>query len=187
MAELLSPDHVSDFPADDPAHDIEDSDLDIEEDPEEDLKEEHDMDVAKVIPYAVAPLVGSSPITPLPLSESLLDFDSVAPVTTDGTSWVASSSSIFEIEGPSSVSFALPYLLRHEVRRLRKDTETLYGSVRTLTRGMKTRWTEIATIKTGLEIIKRGAMEARPSKSINVLAVYGDARPAGSQGLPDHP
>ncbi|GJZ29459.1 retrovirus-related pol polyprotein from transposon TNT 1-94 [Tanacetum coccineum] len=232
-----------------PTHDIEDLDLDIEEDPEEDL-EEHDMDVAEVIPPAVAPPVGSSPITPPPLSESSSDFDSVAHVTADGTSWVAPSGSTFEIEGPSFVSFAPQHLLRHEVGRLRKDTETLYGSVRTLTRGMKTRRTEITTIRTGvdrirrhmdafnidialveqattrveqdrirdkaeiqrlsaqvesaevsvtlaamdrdhierelywirgwfsglqLEIIRRGAMEVYPSKSIDVLAVYGDA------------
>ncbi|GKE25764.1 hypothetical protein Tco_1441148, partial [Tanacetum coccineum] len=32
-----------------------------------------------------------------------------------------------------------------------------------------------------------GAMEARPSDSIDVLAVYGESRPQGSQGLPDGP
>nr|GEZ41846.1 replication protein A 70 kDa DNA-binding subunit B [Tanacetum cinerariifolium] len=35
------------------------------------------------------------------------------------------------------------------------------------------------------EAIGRGAVEARPSESIDVLAVYGDARPARSQVPPD--
>nr|GEW34839.1 hypothetical protein [Tanacetum cinerariifolium]GFA12949.1 hypothetical protein [Tanacetum cinerariifolium] len=35
------------------------------------------------------------------------------------------------------------------------------------------------------EAIGRGVVEARPSESIDVLAVYGDARPARSQGPPD--
>ncbi|GKA87616.1 putative reverse transcriptase domain-containing protein [Tanacetum coccineum] len=36
MAEPLSPDHVFDFLEDDPVHDLEDPDMNVEEDPEED-------------------------------------------------------------------------------------------------------------------------------------------------------
>ncbi|GKA61386.1 hypothetical protein Tco_0760793 [Tanacetum coccineum] len=120
----------------------------------------------------------------------------------------------------SFVSFAPPHLLGHEVRRLKEDTMTLYVSVRTLTRGMETRWTEIVTTRTGvdrtraetaearllqierdrirdieeierlktrvdsveLEITRRGAWEAYPTESIDVLAVYGDARHLEPQG-----
>ncbi|GKB35525.1 hypothetical protein Tco_0880467 [Tanacetum coccineum] len=193
MAELLSPDHVFDFPTNDPAHELEDPYIDVDEDPEEDPEE--------VIPSAVASPPGSPPISPPPL-----------------------------LEGPSFVSSAPPQLLGYEVKGLREDTVTLYGSVRTFTRGMETRWIEIVTTRTRvnrvrrridvfdvditfveqatarveddviamqtrsktaearllqLEITRRGAEEARPTESIDVLVVYGDARPLEPQGPSD--
>ncbi|GJZ44264.1 hypothetical protein Tco_0591519 [Tanacetum coccineum] len=45
MAEPLSPDHVFDFPMDDPVLDVEDPDMEVEEDPAE----------------AIPPVVGSPP------------------------------------------------------------------------------------------------------------------------------
>ncbi|GKC82902.1 hypothetical protein Tco_1138619, partial [Tanacetum coccineum] len=47
-----------------------------------------------------------------------------------------------------------PHLLGCEVKRLREDTGTLYGSVRTLERGMRTRQTEIAVTRTGVNRIR---------------------------------
>ncbi|GJU41439.1 hypothetical protein Tco_1194396, partial [Tanacetum coccineum] len=38
----LSPDHVFDFPEDDPTHDLKDLDVNVEEDPEEDPEEEYE-------------------------------------------------------------------------------------------------------------------------------------------------
>ncbi|GJS14887.1 hypothetical protein Tco_0409359 [Tanacetum coccineum] len=255
-------------------HDFEDPDMDVIEDPEEDPQE--------VIPPVVASPLGSLPISSPPLSESSSDSNFAAPVTTDGTFWVPPSGSTFEIGGPSFVSSASPHLLGHEVRRLKEDTETLFGSVGTLTWGMKTRRTEIVTTRTSvdrvrrhmdafdvdiafveqatarlkddvialqnraetakarllqveqdrikdkeeierlktrvestevnaalaamdrdrikmelymmrdmltglqLEITRRGAKEARPTESINILAVYGDARPLEPQGPSDN-
>ncbi|GKF19479.1 hypothetical protein Tco_0068117 [Tanacetum coccineum] len=114
----MSPDHVFDFLADDPA-------LDVEEDPEEDPKEEQDMDIEEDIPSIVAP---------------------PDRVPYHGT---------FEIGGPSSVMATPPHLLGKEVGSLRQDTEALHGSVRTLTRGMETRRTKIATLYTGIDRVHR--------------------------------
>ncbi|GJS54765.1 hypothetical protein Tco_0628127 [Tanacetum coccineum] len=51
---------------------------------------------------------------------------------------------------------------------------------------------EIQRLRTRLdaaesEMIRRGSVEAHLIENINVLAVYGDARPLGSQGPPDGP
>ncbi|GJR55684.1 hypothetical protein Tco_1406205 [Tanacetum coccineum] len=155
-----------------------------------------------VIPPTIALPPGSPSISPPPLLESSSDSDTAAPGTANGASWV---------------------------RRLREDTKTLYGSVRTLERGMKTRQTENATTRTRVnriwrrmyafdidldfikqdatrtiddvftlrmgvwasgfmsEVIGRGVVKARPSESIDVLAVYGDAKYSDSQGPPDGP
>nr|GFA19871.1 hypothetical protein [Tanacetum cinerariifolium]GFA19881.1 hypothetical protein [Tanacetum cinerariifolium]GFA20302.1 hypothetical protein [Tanacetum cinerariifolium] len=75
MEEPLSPDHVFDFPADDPTHDFEDPDMDVDENPEEDPEE--------VIPPAIPSPPRSPPISPPPLLESSSDSDSIALVTTD--------------------------------------------------------------------------------------------------------
>ncbi|GJT15579.1 putative reverse transcriptase domain-containing protein [Tanacetum coccineum] len=115
----------------------------VEEDPKED------------IPPIVASPPGSPPISPPPLSESSSNSDSAAPVTADRTFWVPPPGSTFEVGGPSSVSSPPPHLLVHEVRRLREDTETLYGSVRTLTRGMETCRAEIAITRTWVDRIRR--------------------------------
>ncbi|GKC44542.1 hypothetical protein Tco_1062264, partial [Tanacetum coccineum] len=162
MAEPLSPDHVFGFPTDDAALDLEDPEMEVEEDP----KEEPEEDPKEVIPLVVASTPGSLPISPQPLSKSSSDFEFTASVTSNG--------------------------------RLREDTKTLYGSIRTLEQGKRTCRTEIATTRTEVDRIQRrmdafdidldfiekdatmtammGVMEACPSKSIDVLAVYGDAR-----------
>ncbi|GJT47800.1 hypothetical protein Tco_0973957 [Tanacetum coccineum] len=87
--------------------------------------------------------------------ESSLDSDIVSPVTANGASWVPHPCSIFKVGGPSPVPSPLPYLLDHEVKRLREDTKTLYGSVRTLERGMRTCQTKIATTRIGVDRIRR--------------------------------
>nr|GEU80055.1 hypothetical protein [Tanacetum cinerariifolium] len=81
IREPLSPDHVFDFPADNPSHDFEDPHMDVEEDPEE----EQDMDVEEVVPPVAAPPTVLSSITPPSLSESSSNSDYVAPVTADRT------------------------------------------------------------------------------------------------------
>ncbi|GJY56089.1 hypothetical protein Tco_0455204 [Tanacetum coccineum] len=156
MAEPQSPDHVFDFPADDPVLDLEDDPvLDIEEDPEEDSEEEEDMEVEEDIPLVTAPHAGSPPISPPPLSESSSDSDFAALVTADGTFWVPPSGSTFKIGGQSSIFFAPPHLLGHELRCLRQDTDALQGSVRTLVRGMETHKTEIITARNGVDRIRK--------------------------------
>nr|GEU74934.1 hypothetical protein [Tanacetum cinerariifolium]GEY32037.1 hypothetical protein [Tanacetum cinerariifolium] len=235
MAKPLSPNHVFNFLADNPVLDLEDDPvLDVENDTKKDPEEEKDMDIKEDILDVFAPHAGSPPISRPPISQSLSSSDSVDPITVDRTFWVPTSGSTFEIRGPSSVSSPPLHLLRHVVRRLKEDNEILYGSVRTLTQGMETCQTEIATTRTGsktgsetveiqrlraqvestevsatlaamdkelikrelywirgwfsrlqLEITRRGAIEARPTESINVLAVYEDSQPFSSQGPPD--
>ncbi|GJY01604.1 hypothetical protein Tco_0359756, partial [Tanacetum coccineum] len=104
-------DHVFDFPADDPAHDFEDSNMEPEEDPKEEPEED---------PEEVSP-----------------------------------PGSTFEVEGPSSVSAPPPHLLGHKVKRLKEDTESLYGSVRTLELGMRTRQTKSVVTRTGVDKVQR--------------------------------
>nr|GEU49477.1 hypothetical protein [Tanacetum cinerariifolium] len=208
MAELLSPDNVFDFSDDDPTLNLEDDpELDIEEDPEMDIDDDQEMDV----PHVVAPLVGSPPISPPPLSESSSNFDIAAPVTSDKTLWVPSIGSTFEIRRPSSVTPTPPHLLEHELRSLRQDTDALHGSatdrvesdVLALQARVETVEArllqaeqdrirdreEVQRLKTRVELAKisatLGAVEARPTDSIDVLAVYGDARPSELQGPPD--
>ncbi|GJZ22195.1 hypothetical protein Tco_0559234 [Tanacetum coccineum] len=109
-------DHVFDFPADDPTHDFEDSNMEPEEDPEEEPEE----DPEEVIPHVIA-APPKSLITPPPLLESSSDSKFTTPVTYNETFWVPPPGSTFEVEGPSSVSAPPPYLLGHKVKRLRKD------------------------------------------------------------------
>ncbi|GJT16882.1 retrovirus-related pol polyprotein from transposon TNT 1-94 [Tanacetum coccineum] len=165
IGEPLSPDHVFHFPADDPTHDFEDPNMEVDEDPEE------------VIPPAVASSLRSPPISPPPLSESSSDSDSVALVTTEWTSWVQPSGSIFKIGS---------IIYKEEIERLKTRVES--AEVRATLATMDKDWIErelymIRDMLTGLqlEITKRGVEEARPTESIDVLAVYGDARPSKPQ------
>nr|GEX88822.1 putative reverse transcriptase domain-containing protein [Tanacetum cinerariifolium] len=203
MAELLSSDYVFDFLTNDPAQDFKDSDMKPQEEAEEEPKEEP----AEAIP----PAIGLPPVPPL--------------------------GSTFEVRGPSSVSLPPLHFFGRKVKRLREDTMTLYGSVRTLERGMRTLQIDIVVTHTrvdrirrrmdafdvdlgfierdatrtsdnllalqedrsrdqekirklerrvdALEVIGWGAMEARPSESIDVLAVYGDAQHLEPQRPPD--
>ncbi|GJV11695.1 hypothetical protein Tco_1353236 [Tanacetum coccineum] len=107
MVEPLSPDHVFDFPADNPTLDAEDPDMEVEEDPEE-MPEE---DPEEVIPPIVASPHGSPPISPPPLLESSSNYEFTAPGTTNGTLWVPPSGSTFEPnvwEGKVVISIAQP-------------------------------------------------------------------------------
>ncbi|GKC78091.1 hypothetical protein Tco_1128865 [Tanacetum coccineum] len=113
------------------------------------------IDPEEVIPPVIASPPRSPPISPPPLLESSLDSDIVSPVTANGASWVPHPGSIFKVGGPSPVPSPLPYLLDHEVKRLREDTKTLYGSVRTLERGMRTCQSKIATTRIGVDRIQR--------------------------------
>nr|GEX60871.1 putative reverse transcriptase domain-containing protein [Tanacetum cinerariifolium] len=151
MAELLSPDYVFDFLTNDLAQDFKDSDMKPQEEAEEEPKEEH----AEAIPPAIGSPPVSLPITPPPPSESLSDSDSAALVTANGTLWVPPLGSSFEVRGPSSVSSPLPHLFGRKVKRLREDTMTLYGSVRTLERGMRTLQIDIVVTRTRVDRIRR--------------------------------
>ncbi|GJT68459.1 hypothetical protein Tco_1019939 [Tanacetum coccineum] len=127
MAEPISPDHVFNFPGDDLA-------LDIEDDPEMDIDEDPEMD----IPHVVALPIRSPPLSPPPLSEASSDSNNTAATTAFRTLWIP------------------PILHReHAIKSLRHDTEELHGSVRTLTRGMETRRTEIATAWSGINRVRR--------------------------------
>ncbi|GJY69856.1 hypothetical protein Tco_0472838 [Tanacetum coccineum] len=97
-------------------------DLESKEEPEEDPRE------------GLEEVTGVSPITPPPLSYSLSESEFIAHVTTNRTHWVPPSSSTFEVGGPSYVSSLPPHLLGCEVKRLRDDTKSIYGTVRVLKR-----------------------------------------------------
>ncbi|GJY63007.1 putative reverse transcriptase domain-containing protein [Tanacetum coccineum] len=101
------------------------------DDPTLDL-EDPDMELEEDPTEAISPVVASPPglppITPPPLSYSSSDSEFTAPVTANGALWVPPPGSTFE---------------------------TLYGSVRTLTRGMKNRQTEIVTTRTRVDRIRR--------------------------------
>ncbi|GJV62087.1 hypothetical protein Tco_1468187 [Tanacetum coccineum] len=81
MAELLSPDHVFDFLADDPALDVEDPKMKVEEDHEEEVEE----DPTEAIHLVVGSPPGSPPISPPPLLESSSNSEFTTPVTANGT------------------------------------------------------------------------------------------------------
>nr|GEV08659.1 putative reverse transcriptase domain-containing protein [Tanacetum cinerariifolium] len=67
--------------------------------------------------------------------------------------WVPPSGSTFHVGGPSSVTLTQPHLLGHEVRRLRRDIDTLHGSIRTLVRGIGACQTKISTSGTRVDRI----------------------------------
>ncbi|GKB86157.1 hypothetical protein Tco_0958429 [Tanacetum coccineum] len=110
------------------------TDMEVEEDPEEEPEEDFEEEPEEIIPLAITSPPVSPAISPPPLLESLSDSDSAAPVTANRASWVPPPGSTFEVGGPLSVPSPPPYLLGCEVKRLREDTETLYGSVRTMER-----------------------------------------------------
>ncbi|GJT61352.1 hypothetical protein Tco_1004885 [Tanacetum coccineum] len=138
MAELLSPDHVFDFPVDDPTLDVEEPDIEVEEDQEEEVEED-----------------------------------------------------------PTEA-------IHPRLRVLREIPKTLYGSVMTLDRGLLPGLVMMSLAQQGdlghretrdenkrvildfmSEVMGWGAVEALPSESIDVLAVYGDAKRLEPQGPPD--
>ncbi|GJW66752.1 hypothetical protein Tco_0121176 [Tanacetum coccineum] len=127
MAEPLSPDHVFDFPAVDPTLDLEDPVMEVKEDPEEEPEE----DPEEVIPPVTVSHPGSSPIIPLPLSESLSDSEFTAPITSNGTLWVPPSGSIFEVGEPSFVPSLLPYLLgrKTEIAATRIEVDRVWRNM----------------------------------------------------------
>ncbi|GKB16774.1 hypothetical protein Tco_0850697 [Tanacetum coccineum] len=99
MTEPLSPDHVFDFSEDDPAHDLEDPNMNVEEEHEEDTKEEPKEDLEedpKEEPEeepegGPEEVTGVSHLTPPPLSESSSDSKSA-----DKTLWMPPPCSTFE-------------------------------------------------------------------------------------------
>ncbi|GJY14604.1 hypothetical protein Tco_0385026 [Tanacetum coccineum] len=193
MAAPLSPNHVFDFPADEP-HDFDDSDLEFEEEP----KEEPDGKMRRSLKR----------ILKKRKKNSSADSELTTPVTANGTHWVPPSGSTFEVGEPSSAPSLQPHLLTRRVKRLRDDTEILFSGMRCLERGARTRQTKIDANRSGInklsgrmdafntnlgfiegdatrtsdyvlvsERLGWGAMEARPSDSNDVLAVYIAAQP----------
>ncbi|GJZ98847.1 hypothetical protein Tco_0671300 [Tanacetum coccineum] len=128
MAEPLSPDHVFDFLEDDPAHDLEDPDMNVEEDPEEDPKEEPKEDpeedskeeLEEEPEEELKEVTGVSPIIPPPLSESSSDSDYEAPI----------------------MSF-------------REDYKALHSRVRYLESGIRTREHENVVTRNGVNQVRR--------------------------------
>ncbi|GJR99674.1 hypothetical protein Tco_0316183 [Tanacetum coccineum] len=81
---------------------------------------------------------------------------------------------------------------KEEIQRLRTQLDTAKVTATLAAMDQDRIERELYSIRVWLsrlqsEMIRRGAIEARPIKSIDVLAVYGDARPSGSQGPPDVP
>nr|GEU36747.1 hypothetical protein [Tanacetum cinerariifolium] len=166
IAEPLSPYHVFGFLDNDTTLNEE---L-FEEDPEEEPKEkEEEMEMEEDIPPIVvaAPLEGSS-LTPPPVLESLLDFDTEAPITTDMTIWMQPPGSTFEVGRPSSVFLPPPHLVGCEVMRLRREFEEMYRIMRVLQRSLRTHQSEIGANRTRLGRL-----------------VYGATQPSELQGLAD--
>ncbi|GKC98472.1 hypothetical protein Tco_1168747, partial [Tanacetum coccineum] len=130
-----SPDYVFDFSVDDPAHNLEDPKEEFEEEPEEQPEEEPKEQPEEEPNEGPEEDIGVSSITPPPpLSESSSDFKFTAVVTADRAMWLPPSGSTFEVGGPSSMSSLPPHLLGRDVKRLKEDTKTIYGSVKTLER-----------------------------------------------------
>nr|GEZ87201.1 hypothetical protein [Tanacetum cinerariifolium] len=156
-----------------------------------------------------------SPITPPPLSDTLLESEFTALVTANGTHWVPPSSCTFKVGGPSSVSSLPPHLLGRRIERLMDAFDIDLGFVeRDATRTsdhvlaledencrLRRRVDSLKVSKTlaamsqnkierkffslrvrVIEMLGGGDVEGHPSDRIDVLAVYGESRPPGSQG-----
>nr|GEU38317.1 hypothetical protein [Tanacetum cinerariifolium] len=130
MAKPLSPDHVFDFPEDDPTHDVEDLNMNVEEDPkkdpeepeedpQEDPKEEPEEKPGKG-PDEITRVL---PITPPPLSK---DSDSEALDTTNRTVWVPPLGSMFKCEEPGVGMRAYEHenvVTRNEIDQVRRHMD----------------------------------------------------------------
>ncbi|GJW99851.1 hypothetical protein Tco_0183765 [Tanacetum coccineum] len=123
MAEPLSPDHVFNFPANDPTLELEDPAMEVEEDPIEDLKEDLDMDIdedeedeweedddwlmALVTPPRAASLTRSE-TPPLPIDPIMLSGYQIT--TSDFLPWIPlTQPSTYEVGGPSSAVPKAPH------------------------------------------------------------------------------
>ncbi|GKC03172.1 hypothetical protein Tco_0994782 [Tanacetum coccineum] len=215
MVEPLSPDHVFDFPADNPTLDAEDPDMEVEEDPEEMPGE----DPEEVIPPIVASPHGSPPISPPRLLESSSDYEFTTPGTAKGTLWVTRLredtrtlyGSVRTLERGMRTRQTEIVVTRTRVDRIRRridafdvdlglikqDATRVSDDVLALQEDsardreenmrLERRLDELEVSGFMFEVMRRGVVEARPSESIDVLAVYGDAHHSEPQGPPDGP
>ncbi|GKE75888.1 hypothetical protein Tco_1537929, partial [Tanacetum coccineum] len=151
IAAPLSPDHVFDFPEDDPAHDIKE----LEEEPKEEPKEKPEEESEEEAEEGHEEVTGVSPITPPPFSESSSDSEFIAHVTASRTHWMPPYGSTFKVGGPSSASSLPPRLLTYKVKKLMEDTKILFSGVRCLERGARTRHSEDATTRTRVDRLSR--------------------------------
>ncbi|GJS19555.1 hypothetical protein Tco_0448187 [Tanacetum coccineum] len=102
MAEPLSPDHVFDFPEDDPALNEEEFEEESKEEPEEEPEEEPKEELEDEPGDGPEDVTGVSLITPPPLSDS----EFTAPIAADRAMWKLPSGSTFEsgVRGPANLS-----------------------------------------------------------------------------------
>ncbi|GKD92781.1 hypothetical protein Tco_1372618, partial [Tanacetum coccineum] len=197
MAEPLSPDHVFDFLEDDPAHDLEDPNMNVEEEHEEDPKEEPKEDPEEDPEEEPEEEPEGGPeevtrvshLTPPPLSESSSDSESA-----DKTLWMPPSGSTFE-ERSSRTRQSEDAATRTRVHMLSRRMDAYDVDLGFIERDVTRTTDHVLSLEEDNHslrawVTKRlggGAVEARPSECIDVVAVYGESRPSEPRGLPDGP
>ncbi|GJW09046.1 hypothetical protein Tco_1571469 [Tanacetum coccineum] len=156
-------------------------------------------------------VTGVSTLTPPLLSESSSDSEVTTPVIANMIVSMSPPGSTFEVGGPSSASSLPPHLLG---RTRQSEDAATRTRVDKLSRRMDAYDVDLDFIKRyatrttdhvlaleednhrlrrrvdSLEVTEMlggGAMEARPSESIDVLVVYGESQPPRSQGPPNGP
>nr|GEU37443.1 hypothetical protein [Tanacetum cinerariifolium] len=131
----------------------------FEKDPKEDPEEELDVEAEDDVPPSATPSVGSL-ITPPLLSESSSDSEDVAPIVANEALEIPPIGSLYEVEGPSSVSPFLPFYLHgHEITRLDDNTELLLSNVKYLKQCEKKRKVKMEANSSELSKEKAEEME----------------------------
>ncbi|GJW45623.1 hypothetical protein Tco_0077269 [Tanacetum coccineum] len=209
MAEPLSHDHVFDFPADDPAHDLEDpEEEELEEVPEEESKEEPKEgpeEVTGVSPITSPPLSESSSDSEFTASATT---DRTVWMPPPGSTFdVGGPSSVSSLlphllahdvkrvsRRMDAFNIDLGFIkrdatrtsdhvlaLEEENRRLRRRVDSLEVSNTLAGMSQDRIEREFSSLCVWvIEMLRGGAVEARPSENIDVLVVYGESQPPGS-------
>nr|GEX28779.1 hypothetical protein [Tanacetum cinerariifolium] len=168
MAKSLSPDHVFNFSTDDPAHDLEDPKEEFEEEPEEEPDE-----VTEVHPLHHHHCESSS------------DSEFPPPVTTDRTMWMPPS--VAPSKWGTIVCVFTPLTTPPGSVSRRMDTYDVDLSF-VERDAIRTNDHVLAQEEENHRLRRRvDSLEARPSESIDVLAVYEESQPPRPQGPPDGP
>nr|GEV47224.1 hypothetical protein [Tanacetum cinerariifolium] len=154
--------------------------MDVEEDP----KEEQDMDVEDVVPPVAAPPTVLSSITPPSLTLEVGGPSSVS--APHHTSWFMRVSDDVLTQQEDKAKD------REEIRRLKRWLNAVEVSNTLLAMDQDRIERVLFSMRVWVsrfmsEVMGRGVLEARPSKSIDVLVVYGDAQHCEPQGPHDGP